>query len=62
MHVSDYYYHTYTEIRVCSHAALGCRSEVECLINVLCGADGAGPGKLYGPRGRRLITAVSDSE
>lgn len=32
---------------------------MEFLINVLFGADGAGPGKLYGPRGGRLITVVS---
>lgn len=37
-------------------------SKVECVINVLFGADWAGPGKLYGPRGGGvggLIMAVS---
>lgn len=32
-----------------------CVSEVGCVINVPFGADGAGPGKLYCPRGGRLI-------
>lgn len=37
----------------------GCGIGVEFVINVLFGADGAGPGKLYGPRAGRLITVVS---
>lgn len=43
----------------CSCAVWVSSSGAECVINVLFGADGAGPGKLYGPRGGRLIMAVS---
>lgn len=43
----------------CSCAMWVSSSEAECVINVLFGADRAGPGKLYGPRGGRLIMAVS---
>lgn len=50
---------TYIELWACFRGVCGCRIEVEFVINVLFGADGAGPGKLYGPRGPRLIAVVS---